>query len=56
MKEFNRMLRMLSICRICLYIKKCIAVRNIYSRYKRGVDRVLNMSGAAARTGKKKYK
>ena len=51
MKEFNGMLRMPGICGICLYIKKCIAVRNIYNEDKRWVGRVFNMSGAAARTG-----
>ena len=51
MEEFNRILRMSGVGRRCLYIKKCIAVRSIYSKYKRGVGRAFRMSGAAARTG-----
>ena len=51
MEEFSGTLRMPSICRRWVYIKKHIAVRNMYSKYKSGVSRVFHMSGAAARTG-----
>ena len=51
MEEFNRILRMSGIYRRRLYIKTWRAVRNIYSKYKRVIDRVFYMSGAAARTG-----
>ena len=40
MEEFNRILRMSGIYRRRLYIKTWRAVRNIYSKYKRVVDRV----------------